>query len=44
MIKAYLGRAMGGRPHITVEPDAPLEAFERIAPEYPVFRIDAASW
>ena len=40
IIKAYLARAVGGRPHIPVTPDAPLEAFERIAADDPVFRID----
>jgi hypothetical protein len=43
IIKAYLARAVGGRPHIPVAPDAPLEAFERIAPDYPVFRLEPAS-
>lgn len=42
VIKAYLARAMGGRPHIPVDPAAPLEAFERIAASYPVFRIEPA--
>ncbi len=40
ILKAYLSRAVGGRPHIPVDPEAPLEAFERIAPDFPVFRID----
>jgi len=39
IIKAYLGRALGGRPHIPVDPDAPVEAFESIAEAYPVFRV-----
>lgn len=42
VIKAYLARAVGGRPHIPVDPAAPLEAFERIAASYPVFRIEPA--
>jgi deazaflavin-dependent oxidoreductase (nitroreductase family) len=42
ILKAYLSRAVGGRPHIPVDPEAPLEAFERIAPDFPVFRIDPA--
>ena len=41
ILKAYLARAMGGRPHIPVDPGAPLEAFEAVAPDFPVFRIDA---
>ena len=41
ILKAYLARAVGGRPHIPVDPGAPLEAFARVAPDFPVFRIDA---
>ena len=40
IIKAYLARAAGGRPHIPVAPDAPLAEFEAIAADYPVFRIE----
>jgi hypothetical protein len=40
VIKAYLGRAPGGRPHIPVDPSALVEAFEPIAADYPVFRIE----
>ena len=40
VIKAYLARAIGARPHIPVDPAAPIEAFELIAAAYPVFRID----
>lgn len=39
IIKAYLQRALGARPHIEISPDAPLEAFEAVAREHPVFRI-----
>ncbi len=39
ILKAYLKRAYGGRPHFNVSKDDPIEGFERIAPEYPVFRI-----
>jgi hypothetical protein len=42
IIKAYLARALGGRPHIPVDPAAPVEAFDAIAAGYPVFRIDPA--
>jgi hypothetical protein len=42
IIKAYLARAAGGRPHIPVRPDAPLAEFEAIAADYPVFRIEPA--
>ena len=40
IIKAYLGRAVGGHPHIPVDKDAPLAAFEAIAADFPVFRIE----
>lgn len=43
ILKAYLRRAPGARPHVTVDKDAPLEEFEQIAGEYPVFRVVSAS-
>ncbi len=42
VLKAYLRRAPGARPHIPVDKEAPLEAFEAIADRYPVFRVLAA--
>jgi len=42
ILKEYLVRAVGGRPHIPVDPDAQLEDFERIAPDFPVFRLEPA--
>ncbi len=39
ILKAYLRRAPGARPHIAISKDAPLSAFETIAPKYPVFRV-----
>jgi len=39
IIKAYLARAPGARPHIEVHPDAPIEAFAAIAARIPVFRV-----
>jgi hypothetical protein len=39
ILKVYLQRAPGARPHIPVDKDAPLSAFESIAADYPVFRI-----
>ena len=39
VLKAYLQRAVAARPHFPVAWNAPLDAFERIAPRYPVFRI-----
>ncbi|MGA2504599.1 MAG: nitroreductase/quinone reductase family protein [Anaerolineales bacterium] len=39
ILKAYLRLAPGARPHIPVSKDAPVSEFEKIAPEYPVFRV-----
>ena len=39
IIKAYLKRAPGARPHVPVHKDAPLSEFERIAAQIPVFRV-----
>jgi hypothetical protein len=39
ILKAYLLRAPGARPHIPVSRDAPLAEFERVAPTFPVFRV-----
>ncbi|RDI68309.1 nitroreductase family deazaflavin-dependent oxidoreductase [Nocardia pseudobrasiliensis] len=36
----YLRVAPGARPHFPIPPDAAPAEFERIAPDYPVFRID----
>ncbi|MBN1427481.1 MAG: nitroreductase family deazaflavin-dependent oxidoreductase [Anaerolineae bacterium] len=40
ILKAYLQHAPGARPHIPISKDAPLSAFEKIASDYPVFRVD----
>jgi hypothetical protein len=42
ILKAYLARAIGGRPHIPVKHDAPIEEFETVAADYPVFRVEPA--
>ncbi len=39
IIKNYLERARGARPHIPLDKAAPLEEFEKVAANYPVFRI-----
>jgi F420H(2)-dependent quinone reductase len=39
ILKTYLQRAPGARPHFEIGPDAPLEQFTRVATGYPVFRI-----
>lgn len=40
IIKAFLRIAPGARPHIPVNKDAPLAAFETIAAQFPVFRLE----
>jgi hypothetical protein len=42
VLKAYLRRAPGARPHVPVDKDAPLEEFDAIAAQIPVFRVLAA--
>jgi deazaflavin-dependent oxidoreductase (nitroreductase family) len=42
ILRCYLQRAQGARAHVPVDPQAPLEAFERIAAQYPVFQVTAA--
>ena len=39
LIKRYVERVPGGRPHIPVDRRAPVEAFETIASNYPVFQV-----
>src|SRR6266508_2875923 len=39
ILKAYLHLAPGARPHIPVDKDAPLEEFQAIAAQFPVFRL-----
>jgi len=39
VLRLYLALAPGARPHIPVDRHAPLEAFERIAQQIPVFRV-----
>ncbi len=39
VLKAYLQRAPGARPHLPIDKDAPLSEFERVSSQFPVFRI-----
>jgi len=39
ILKAYLRLAPGARPHIQVDKNAPIEEFENIAAQIPVFRL-----
>jgi deazaflavin-dependent oxidoreductase (nitroreductase family) len=41
ILKAYLRRAPGARPHLAIDKDAPLSEFDRVAAQYPVFRVIA---
>ncbi len=41
ILKAYLQRAPGARGHLPIDKDAPLAEFERVAEQYPVFRVAA---
>jgi hypothetical protein len=43
ILKEYLRRAPGARPHVPVDKDAPLAEFERIAAGFPVFRVESVS-
>ena len=39
ILKAYLRRAPGARPHVPVNKDAPLAEFEKIVGTIPIFRV-----
>jgi len=39
LLKTYLHAAPGARPHLPIDMDAPLAEFEKIAAEFPVFRV-----
>ncbi len=39
ILRAYLQRAPGARPHLPVNKDAPMEDFEKVAEAFPVFRV-----
>jgi hypothetical protein len=43
ILRAYLKRAPGARPHMPIKKDAPLAEFEKIARDFPVFRIVSTS-
>jgi deazaflavin-dependent oxidoreductase (nitroreductase family) len=40
ILKAYLQRAPGARPHVLVDKDAPVAEFEKVTSAFPVFRVD----
>ncbi|MBO0737121.1 MAG: nitroreductase family deazaflavin-dependent oxidoreductase [Alphaproteobacteria bacterium] len=39
MLRAYLQRAPGARPHLPVKNDAPLSEFEQVSAQFPVFWV-----
>ena len=39
ILRAYLARAPGARPHIPINRNAPVASFEALASDYPVFEI-----
>jgi hypothetical protein len=39
LLKAYLKRAPGARPHLPVDKNAPLSEFERVSAQFPVFQV-----
>lgn len=41
ILRCYVQRAPGARPHIPVDRHAPVEAFDAIAADYPVFLVTA---
>ena len=43
VLKAYLKRAPGARPHVPVDKNAPLSEFEKISAQFPVFRVVSRS-
>jgi len=42
-LRAYLQRAPGARPHVPVNKDAPVAEFQKVAAEFPVFRITSSN-
>ena len=43
VLKAYLKRAPGARPHLPVDKNAPLSEFEKVSEQFPVFRVVSRS-
>jgi hypothetical protein len=39
VLKAYLKRAPGARPHLPIHKDAPLSEFKLVSAQFPVFRV-----
>jgi hypothetical protein len=43
ILKFFLKRALGARAHIPVDKDAPISEFEKIAAQFPVYRVTMAT-
>ena len=43
ILRAYLQRAPGARPHVPVNKDAALAEFQKVASAFPVFRVRSTS-
>jgi deazaflavin-dependent oxidoreductase (nitroreductase family) len=43
ILRRYLAIAPGARPHFPIDRRAPIEEFERISAQFPVFRVTAAA-
>ena len=43
ILRRYLALAPGARPHIPIDRNAPLDQFEKIATDFPVFHISVAT-
>ena len=43
ILKRYLQKVPGARPHVPLDRNAPLAAFEAIAARYPAFRVDIST-
>ena len=43
ILRRYLAVAPGARPHVPVDRNAPLEEFQPIAEQYPVFGVTPAA-
>ncbi len=39
ILRAYLRQAPGARPHVPVNKDAPMADFDKVAADFPVFRV-----
>jgi hypothetical protein len=43
VLRRYLACSPGAQSHIAISPTAPVEDFDRLAPQYPIFRVRAVA-